>query len=201
MTPESSLGGNGEALEHDEEVWSALPNEPAPGFCAFTKFRDLGEGRTLEEAYRLCSARRQQADHATAARPNWDYVSFCILALEWAWEERAASFDRHQARATRLQESAVRQERARQQRQRTIDMEDRIYELESVIARRIDAALQGTFESVTRQSTQGGKHTREIDDKLRSLKQLCEAESRLARLSAGLMNAGAASRASKGKTG
>ncbi len=179
-------------MERDDEVWAVFPNEPAWAFEAFAIFRDLGEARTLTEAYRQFAARRQERGRAPGEGPTCDYVSFCAMGLDWGWRERAAAFDRYQARARRRQESAERQEDACRRRQRMADLESRMHELEMVIAREIHAALEGGFESTTRQSSQGGAVTREVDDKLRRFHQLCQAEALLARLSADLSRAGAA---------
>ena len=72
-------------LEQDH-VWERLPDEGDDAFKAFTVYRGLGEGRTVEKACRTASDSDPSPDTLAQWR-QW--------AEEWAWEERAAKYAAH----------------------------------------------------------------------------------------------------------
>ena len=77
------------ATTDDLQPWDRMPKEPAKGFNAFTVFRDLGYGRSLEKTRQKLGAK------AGYKRQLEDW------SVKWGWVERAVAWDLHEDRRKR----------------------------------------------------------------------------------------------------
>jgi hypothetical protein len=71
------------------EAWERQPEETARAYAAFSRFRELGPGRTLSEAYRTGTGRKE------AAAPSGQWRGWYAAHR---WRERAERWDAHLAR-------------------------------------------------------------------------------------------------------
>lgn len=85
--------------------WLRQPDETSKAFAAFCVFRDLGEKRTVTDAYRQSTGRR------SASQPPGHWRAW---AKRHRWAERAAAFDRRLDAAGAAAAEAVAADQAEQ---------------------------------------------------------------------------------------
>ena len=86
------------------QPWERQPGETPRAFHAFTHYRDLGPGRSVDRAWRAhrTACEGQITDRIPAARArNW-----ARLAARWGWGDRAADWDSEVDRQTRQRTAA-----------------------------------------------------------------------------------------------
>ena len=73
------------------EPWDRLPNESVQAYTAFSAYRDLGTGRTADEAYRAVRGRSgERSEGGKGAVRRWQSWS-----KSHRWVERAKAYDAH----------------------------------------------------------------------------------------------------------
>ncbi len=77
-------------------VCRQFPAEPAAAYQALKNYLELRPPRDLATAFELWSQRQSTADIPAESPP--DFLVFMGWAVDWAWAERAATFDRQRAR-------------------------------------------------------------------------------------------------------
>src|SRR5688500_5025444 len=92
------------------ELWDRLENEPERAYRAFECFLSLpSDHRTIVEAYRVYVANPQ----AVTLSDTW-----AKLSRDYAWRDRAAAFDDHNASVRReAHEQVIKEQAARQARE------------------------------------------------------------------------------------
>lgn len=90
------------------EPWTRRPDESAKAFKAFTLYRDAGESRTIDGAYRAYAGAEKGGKGAPGFFRRW--------AAEFVWTERAAAYDAHRE-AERLAEKGTEEIEAFRERQ------------------------------------------------------------------------------------
>jgi hypothetical protein len=137
-------------IEGVRQVWEQRPDETGTAFEAFKQFLDLGVARTISEAYRLKTGRKQ----AKRASGQW---------LEWAkrfeWFNRAAEFDRWVAAIEAREEESAFAERRRQWVQRRGELQDSAWSLAELLEKKAREILDlPTVQKLeTKTVEEGGK--------------------------------------------
>jgi hypothetical protein len=97
--------------------WEPRPGEPAKAYRAFCIYRDLGRGRSLDQASRVYHQTSRATDVAPARRPRAS-GTIRSWAARWQWGARARAWDEEQSRIyeevriTQVMEMAERQANA-----------------------------------------------------------------------------------------
>jgi hypothetical protein len=107
-------------IEGVRQEWEQLEDETGTAFDAFKVFRDLGVARTISEAYRLKTGRKQ------AKRASGQWLAW---AKRFRWIPRAAAFDRHVAAIEAREEEKAFGERRRLWVNRRTDIQDSAWSL------------------------------------------------------------------------
>ncbi len=99
-----------------DEIWIRLYREPEPAYEAFMVFCNLGPTRTRTEVLQQYLALGKEG----RSLPSYlrDFQTFSELTHEWAWDERAAAFDRHEVRLRQMREAEEQRQRERMERER-----------------------------------------------------------------------------------
>jgi hypothetical protein len=93
--------------------WDRQPGESAKAYQAFCLYRDLGPGRSLDQASRAYHQRqRGQGDGAHAGHKSRASGTIRAWAERWHWSARASASDRELEEAKRRQQVAAVQEMA-----------------------------------------------------------------------------------------
>ncbi len=77
-------------------VCRQFPAEPGAAYQALKNYLELRPPRDLAAAFELWSQRQSTADTPADSPP--DFLVFMAWAVDWAWAERAAAYDRQRAR-------------------------------------------------------------------------------------------------------
>lgn len=107
-------------IEGVRQEWEQLEDETGTAFDAFKVFRDLGVARTISEAYRLKTGRKQ------AKRASGQWLAW---AKRFRWIPRAAAFDRHVAAIEAREEEKAFGERRRLWVNRRTEIQDSAWSL------------------------------------------------------------------------
>lgn len=97
-------------------AWDRLPREPMLWFARFEIYRELGPGRTIEEAWRVHKAEQSSPSNSKRPHNRWYEV-----AREWSWQKRAEEWDEEQfaiQRAFAERESRERRQREAEEREK-----------------------------------------------------------------------------------
>jgi hypothetical protein len=134
-------------MENKDKSWQRMRGEPALWYERFDIFRQLGPGRTLEDAWRKLEVK-------TAKHPSWRWYE---VAKEWNWVERAAAWDAYrfeQLRQEELEDERAAKAAARENRRALI----------SGFAGSMATALTSYTESINRLERLVGQLQRMMDN-------------------------------------
>lgn len=135
--------------EEERVPWEQIPDETPRAYAAFSVYRDMGAGRTLDGAYR--QFRQQQARN----RQETGTTNFARLTAPGAWtgwytdnvwKERATKYDRHIERLARSQreEAHARDLEAHRERCRSLSIasSSAAIKLSAIGLKRVQAVLE-----------------------------------------------------------
>ncbi|KGI79322.1 hypothetical protein IL38_23720 [Actinopolyspora erythraea] len=103
-------------LASDRNAWEQQPGESERMFARFTVYRDLGEGRTLNQTAEILNS---------TSRKTVTYRSLTEYASRYRWRERAEAFDVDQAAADRARMAKLRKEAVERHRKQGQAMQGR----------------------------------------------------------------------------